>query len=77
MKRFSPFVTVLLSVVVLTFVAAILAPFAPMLTEAFGAQGGEMVQLAASRVPTRQDVRAWRRAQRQIQRDLFNLTGSY
>ncbi len=77
MKRLSPFVTVVIAFAGLTLVGLILAPFAPLIEEAFGAQGGEMVQLAASRVPTAEDACAWRREQRQIQRDLISMTGSY
>jgi hypothetical protein len=77
MKRLSPFVTVVIAFAALTLVGLILAPFAPLIEEAFGAQGGEMVQLAASHVPTAEDARAWKREQQQVQRDLINLTGSY
>ena len=77
MKRLSPFVTVIIAFAVLTLVGLILAPFAPLIEEAFGAQGGEMVQLTSSHVPTAEDARAWKREQRQIQSDLLNMTGSY
>lgn len=77
MKRFSPFATVIIAFAALTLVGLILAPFAPLIEEAFGAQGGEMVQLASSHVPTAEDARAWKREQRQIQSDLLNMTGSY
>ena len=77
MKRLSPFLTVVIAFAVLTLVGLILAPFAPLIEEAFGAQGGEMVQLAASHVPTEEDAEAWKREHRQIQRDLISMTGSY
>lgn len=77
MARLSPFTTVLIAFVLLSFVGLILAPFAPMIEEAFGAQGGEMVQLAASRVPTAEDEDDWRQEQMQVQRDLLDMTGSY
>ena len=77
MKRLSPFVTVVIAFAGLTLVGLILAPFAPLIEEAFGAQGGEMVQLATSHVPTAEDAVAWRREQRQIQKDLLDMTGSY
>ena len=77
MKRLSPFLTVVIAFAVLTLVGLILAPFAPLIEEAFGAQGGEMVQLATSHVPTAEDGAAWEREKRQIQKDLIDMTGSY
>lgn len=77
MGRLSPFLTVLISFTGLILVGLLLAPFAPLLQENFGAQGGEMVQLASSHVPTAEDAEAWKREQRQIQNDLIDMTGSY
>jgi hypothetical protein len=45
--------------------------------EAFGAQGGEMVQLAAGHVPTMEDVREDRAERRQILREIANMTGGW
>lgn len=76
MKRLSAFMTVILSFALLTIVGALLAPFVPILEESFGAQGGEMVQLAAGHVPTEEDAIAWKNERRQMQRDLLDMTGS-
>ena len=45
--------------------------------EAFGAQGGEMVQLAAGHVPTMEDVREEKEERRQVMREIANMTGGY
>jgi hypothetical protein len=45
--------------------------------EAFGAQGGEMVQLAAGHVPTMEDVREDREERRQMMREIANMTGGW
>ena len=45
--------------------------------EAFGAQGGEMVQLAAGHVPTMEDVREGREERRQVLREIANMTGGW
>ena len=45
--------------------------------EAFGAQGGEMVQLAAGHVPTMEDVREDREERRQVLREIANMTGGW
>ena len=76
MRKTSPFVTVVLAFLGLTLVGLLLAPFS-VFYESFGAQGGEMVQLASSHVPTEEDVLEWKREQGQIQRDLIDMTGSY
>ncbi len=41
----------------------------------FGAQGGEMVQLAAGHVPTMEDVREQQEEAKQVQREIVNMTG--
>jgi hypothetical protein len=46
-----------------------------MPVEEFGAQGGEMVQLAAGHVPTMEDVRAQAQEARQMKREIVNMTG--
>lgn len=43
--------------------------------EPFGAQGGEMVQLAASHVPTMQDLRDAEEEQRQVRKEIIDMTG--
>lgn len=75
-KKMSPMVTVFLSLFLLSLVGLFLIPFVvPM--EAFGAQGGEMVQLASSRVQTVGDVRReMEEEQAQMRSDLIDMTGS-
>ena len=45
-------------------------------SEAFGTSPGTLVQLESSHVPTEEDVREYEEEQRQIQRDLLDMTGS-
>ena len=69
--------TVVLSLVLIN-IAIVVVAFLPGIKEMFyGAQGGEMVQLATSHVPTAEDVMAMQEEQEQVKRDLINLTGSY
>lgn len=77
-KKVSPMLTVLLSFVLISLASSVLVIFVPGLKEMFyGAQGGEMVQLASSHVPTAEDVKMMQEEQEQVKRDLINLTGSY
>lgn len=70
--------TVLLSFVLISLASSVLVAFIPGITEMFyGAQGGEMVQLATSHVPTAEDVKMMQEEQEQVKRDLINMTGSY
>ena len=41
----------------------------------FGAQGGGMVQLRTSHVPTMDDLDAIREERKQIKKDIINMTG--
>ncbi len=76
-KSMSPMLTVLLSFALLTLAGLLLLPFVPVVLERFyGAQGGELVQLASSHVPTAEDVKMMQEEQEQIRRDLINMTGS-
>ena len=75
-KTMSPFLVVVLSFVLMTFAGLLLAPFIPVVMEKFGAQGGEMVQLASSHVPTAEDAKDWEEEQKQIAREVYNMTGS-
>lgn len=45
--------------------------------EAFGAQGGEMVQLAAGHVPTMEDVTEAKEERRQMMREIASMTGGW
>lgn len=69
-----------MSIVIVSFALLFLAGF--LLTvgmgvriERFGAQGGEMVQLAAGRVPTMQDVREDQEERKQVFNEITNMTG--
>ena len=75
MKRWGPGVTVLVSLLLLTFTSVILNQLFP-LKEMFGAQGGEMVQLASSHVPTAEDAEDGKREVKQNRRDLIDMTGA-
>lgn len=76
--KLSPMLTVLLSLVLLSVASVALLVFLPEIKEKFyGAQGGEMVQLATSHVPTAEDVKMMQEEQEQVKRDLINMTGSY
>ena len=73
-----PMLTVLLSLALISLASVFLVAVVPEVKEMFyGAQGGEMVQLATSHVPTAEDVKAMQEEQEQVKRDLINLTGSY
>lgn len=74
-KRMSPFVVVLLSLLLISVAGAFLT--FTIRREFFGAQGGEMVQLAAGHVPTMEDVQEQEEEARQVRRDLMDMTGSY
>jgi hypothetical protein len=58
MKRLTPFWVVMISIMLITVVGCLLAMVVPI--DIFGAQGGEMVQLQTSYVPTIDDVVNWR-----------------
>jgi hypothetical protein len=75
MKRLSAAMTVLVSLLLLSLASFILATFVPI-TEMFGAQGGEMVQLASSHVPTESDFIEYQAYQKDLKRQLRDLTGS-
>ena len=76
MKKMSPFVVVVLSFILISFAGLVLAPFFPEVMEKFGAQGGEMVQLATSHVPTAQDAEDMKEEEEQVAREVYNMTGS-
>jgi hypothetical protein len=73
-KKSSPMGLVLLSMVLVLITGMILSLVIPV--EAFfGAQGGEMVQLAAGHVPTMQDLEDQKEEAKQVQREIVNMTG--
>jgi hypothetical protein len=75
-KRMSAFATVVLSFALLYVAGAFIVFLVPQIKEMFGAQGGEMVQLAAGHVPTAEDVQEMEEERRQVRRDLIDMTGS-
>jgi hypothetical protein len=52
-------------------VVSLVVPIEPF----FGAQGGEMVQLASTRVPTMRDVQEEQEEAKQVQKEIVNMTG--
>lgn len=75
-KKMSPFLVVMLSFFLMSLAGLLIAPFFVVPVEKFGAQGGEMVQLASSHVPTAEDAKDWEEEQKQIAREVYNMTGS-
>jgi hypothetical protein len=73
--KMSTWVVVLLSMFLLSLASMLIVPFLPY-KEMFGAQGGEMVQLAAGHVPTEEDVEEMNEWNKQVERDLVDMTGS-
>jgi len=71
--------TVLVSFVLLSFAGWLVLPYmADIIEEYFvGEQGGAMVQLQTSHVPTASDFTAFEEEQRQVRRDLIDMTGSF
>jgi hypothetical protein len=79
LKKLSSFSTVVLSLTLLVFAGILILQFAGPLVEEyfFGTQGGTMVQLQTSHVPTMGDLDAMEEERKQVQRDLIDMTGSY
>lgn len=75
-KRMGAMGTIVLSAVLLFIAGVVLGLVLKPVRELFGAQGGELVQLATSHVPTAEDAKAWEEEQEQIRRDLIDMTGS-
>ena len=75
-KKMSAMATVFLSIFLLSVVGLLVLPLvAPV--EGFGAQGGEMVQLAAGRVQTVGELEEEEEEENeQMRRDLIDMTGS-
>ena len=74
MKKLTPFWTVMISIMLLTIVVNLIMLVIPI-EEMFGAQGGEMVQLRTSHVPTISDLNSLREEQKQIKKDIIEMTG--
>ena len=74
MKKLTPFWTVMISIMLLTIVGNLIILVIPV-QEMFGAQGGEMVQLRTSHVPTMSDLDDLKKEQKQIKKDIIEMTG--
>ena len=74
-KRMSAFIVVVLSFLLISFAGYVLALFVPPLREMFGEQGGAMVQLATSHVPTMEDVDEMEEEREQVRREIVDMTG--
>lgn len=75
MKKMSPFLIVVVSLLLISLAGYVVSLAIPI-ESFFGAQGGEMVQLAAGHVPTREDVEEEKEEARQVERDLVEMTGA-
>ena len=73
MKHLSPFWVVMISSMLISIAGGLLAMVVPI--ETFGAQGGEMVQLRTSHVPTEDDVDAWKANALQVKKEIVSMTG--
>ena len=73
-KKSSAFFAVVVSLFLITLVGFVFTLTTP-LPEALGAQGGEMVQLAAGHVPTEEDVEEARLNARQVRKEIIDMTG--
>jgi hypothetical protein len=74
-KKMSAFATVLLSLVLISFAGYLLSFIVPIQEMFFGAQGGEMVQLAAGRVPTMANLQEQQEEAKQVRKEIVNMTG--
>jgi hypothetical protein len=75
-SNYSPMMTVIVSLVLLCFAGFLIAPHMKVVIEEyFGAQGGELVQLATSHVPTDSDLRDMEEEAKQVKREIVNMTG--
>ncbi len=74
-KRMSAFIVVVLSLTLISLAGYVLAMFVPPLREMFGEQGGAMVQLATSHVPTMEDVDEMEEEREQVRKEIVDMTG--
>jgi hypothetical protein len=75
-SKLSPLLVVLVSLFMLNLAGLLLLPYVPeSLKEMFGAQGGGMVQLRSSHVPTEDDVQDMIQEQKQIKKEIIGMTG--
>lgn len=74
MKHLTPFWTVMISIMLMTVAANLLLAVIDV-EELFGAQGGELVQLRTSHVPTMSDINDLKKQQEQVKKEIINMTG--
>jgi hypothetical protein len=74
MKHLTPFWTVMISIMLMTVAANLLLAVIDV-EELFGAQGGELVQLRTSHVPTMSDIKDLKKKQEQVKKEIINMTG--
>jgi len=63
------------SLILLWVAGIVLIPYINTTLEKFGAQGGEMVQLQTSHVPTDSDLQEMEEERRQVKREIIDMTG--
>lgn len=77
--QLSPFIVVILSIAILSIAGLILQNVVVVeesTSEGFGAtQPGTLVQLASSHVPTAEDASELAREERQIRKEIIDMTG--
>jgi len=71
----SPMLIVGVSLILLWVAGIVLIPYINTTLEKFGAQGGEMVQLQTSHVPTDSDLQEMEEERRQVKREIIDMTG--
>ena len=71
----SPMLVVGVSLILLWVAGIVLIPYINNTLEKFGAQGGEMVQLQTSHVPTDSDLQEMEEERRQVKKEIIDMTG--
>jgi uncharacterized membrane protein len=74
MAKLSPIATIFISLFLISFAGMLIAVVVPV-RELFGAQGGEMVQLATSHVPDASDWYAMQQEAQQRKKEIIDMTG--
>jgi len=71
-QQYKYLLSIIFALIIIYVVLRMLLPF---IMEGFGAQGGEMVQLRTSHVPTTNDIRLLEEEEKQIKKDIVDMTG--
>lgn len=74
MAKLSPIATIFISLFLISFAGMLIAVVVPV-RELFGAQGGEMVQLATSHVPDASDWAEMQEEAQQRKKEIIDMTG--